>query len=169
MSASQPIACDPLEGCRQRRQGGGRPSPYARHAGRVIELLRAGASYAEVTAETGVPKHAAIRIRKQAGVPYGPRRCPRTEATRRAMQDPERRAAVLARLHDPAAKARSLATLHLHLVGLPGDRRDDYRLFRRKGFSVSEALILARAVPGNLRHVGTGRDPAPRDVRRLQR
>lgn len=130
------------------RPRGGKPSPYARHAGRVVELLRAGASYAEVAAETGVPKHAAIRVRKAAGVPYEPRRSPRAEATRRAMQDPGRRAATLARLHDSAAQGRSLAALHPHLVGLSGGQRDDYRLFRRKRFSVPEALALVRAVAG---------------------
>lgn len=130
------------------RPRGGRLSPYAERADRVLELLRTGASYAEVTAETGVPKHAAIRIRQQAAVPYKPRRPPRAEATRRAMQDPDRQAAVLARLHDPAVKARSLAVLHPHLVGLSGDQRGDYRLFRRKRFSVPEALALVRAVPG---------------------
>lgn len=114
----------------------------------MLELLRAGATYAEVTAETGVPKHAAIRIRKAAGASYAPRCSPRAEATRRAMQDPGRRAATLARLHDPAAQGRSLAALHPHLVGLSGDQRDDYRLFRRKRFSVLEALALVRAVPG---------------------
>lgn len=130
------------------RPRGGKPSPYADRVGRVLDLLRDGATYVEVTAETGVPGHAAIRIRKAAGVPYAPRRRLRAEATRRAMQNPERRAAVLARLHDPAVQARSLAALHPHLVGLSGGQRDDYRLFRRKGFSVPEALALVRAVPG---------------------
>lgn len=130
------------------RPRGGKPSPYADRADRVLVLLRDGASYAEVAAETGVPKHAAIRIRRQAAVPYEPRRSPRAEATRRAMQDPGRRAATLARLHDPAAQGRSLAALHPHLVGLSGGQREDYRLFRRKRFSVPEALALVRAVPG---------------------
>lgn len=105
-----------------------RSSRHARHDGRVLTMLRDGANYAEVTAETGVPKHVARRLRKAAGVAYAPARSP----WRAVMQDPARRAA-------------ALAARHPHLAALSDAQRADYCLFRSKRLTVAEAMTLATA------------------------
>lgn len=53
------------------RPNGGRYTPEQRAAfeRRTVELLRAGASYSEITAELGITSPTIVRIRRQAGIP----------------------------------------------------------------------------------------------------
>ncbi|MET9140526.1 WhiB family transcriptional regulator [Streptomyces parvulus] len=68
-------ATQPTDRSAQARPNGGRHTPEQRAviARRTVQMLRAGASYSEITAELGISSPTIVRIRRRAGLPHSGR------------------------------------------------------------------------------------------------
>lgn len=117
----------------------------------ALAMMRAGASYPQIRAATGLCDKTVARHARRAGVSYAPRECPHAVNARRRWADPAQRRAqaeVARRIgladaaQTPDARRARWEARSPHLVGLTRAQLAEYRFLRAKEFARDEALAL---------------------------
>lgn len=120
----------------------------------ALAMMRAGASYPQIKAATGLYSKTIARHAERAGVLYAPRECPHAANARRRWADPAQRSAQaevarrggLSRTSQtPDARRARWEARNPHLADLAPAQLAEYRFLRAKELTRDEALALIAA------------------------